>query len=170
MSWNDDLEKLNTMIEKREGVFQSDHITHEDGEQALLQIDPQAFPQKIDLLLSSTARLQREKGGWRVKQIKTVEPNYLSPAVERIQALIDWKVGVFQRDLVTASDALQTVNALFDHDVSVVKMGLLLRDVPGTMKFRVYSPPVQVWVWAVRDIERYQAMHAADLRECYHGA
>lgn len=172
MSWNDDLEKLNAMIEKREGVFQSDHITHEDGEQALLQIDPRAFPQKIKLLLNSTPMLARVPGGWRINpSVSTMEQMAIPTTVQKVQAMVDWKMKPFDRDVLRVTDAIETVSTLFGYDVSTVRMGLLLREIPGAMKLRAYDKRKgQVWVWVIRNAERYQTMSSSELWRFYHGA
>lgn len=89
-----------------------------------------------------------------------------STDVEAVQALIDWKVGCFVNDLVTASDAVETLQDIMP-SITPVKAGLLLRGIEGARKFRVYTGKGQVWVWVIRNLREYENLDGGKLWRLY---
>jgi len=86
--------------------------------------------------------------------------------VEAVQALIDWKAGAFVHDIVTATEAVKTLESIID-DISPVKAGLLLRRVPGTKRVRAYDGKGQVVVWIIRNLQQYEKIRGGEIWRIY---
>jgi len=95
--------------------------------------------------------------------IVAVKKNHDADAV---QALIDWKVGVFVNDIVTATEAVKTLENIID-DISPVKVGLMLHQVPGAKRIRAYDGKKQVWVWIIRNLQQYEKFTGGEIWRIY---
>jgi len=89
-----------------------------------------------------------------------------STDIEAVRALIDWKAGCFVNDLVTASDAVETLNGIIP-GITPVKAGLLLRGLGGTKKIRIFTGKRQIWVWIIRNLREYENLDGGKLWRLY---
>lgn len=95
-----------------------------------------------------------------------------TPAVKKnhdtdaVQALIDWKAGVFVHDIVTATEAVKTLESIID-DISPVKVGLMLHQIPGAKRIRAYTGKKQVWLWVIRNLREYEKFGGREIWRIY---
>lgn len=92
--------------------------------------------------------------------IKCREKHRKMTQVETVRALIDWRVGAFANDLVTAADACETASQVID-GMTPRKMSVLLVGVLPRFKCNNVS------LWAVRNGEQYQTWRASEIWRAY---
>ena len=119
-----------------------------------------------------TGRLWTRADGWTGIVIERTDEGDQPKRVKEttdadaVKALIDWKAGVFVNDIIKATDAVETLQGIIP-GVSPVKVGLLLRDIPGVERVRAYNGKGQVMVWVIRNLSEYRKMNGAQIWNLY---
>jgi len=100
-----------------------------------------------------------------------------SSQLQTMEAFIAAGAGSFKSDLVTASDAVVTLKCgeMIRADLmyakpewfTPVKVGLLLREMPMSRKVRVYDGKGQVWMWIIRNHDKYDNMSGSEIWTAY---
>jgi len=105
--------------------------------------------------------------------LKDIQDASKSPQQQTLEAFIEQKVGSFKSDLITGSDASNTLRAgeQFRPDLmyskgeyfTPVKIGLLLREMPQAIRRRMYTGEGQPQVWIIRNDSKYVDMTGQEL-------
>ena len=100
-----------------------------------------------------------------------------TPVQQTIEAFIAGKVGAFQADLITSTDAANTLrtgelvapNSMYcdGRIFTPGKMGTFLKEIPKCVRLRACRGKDSVRLWAVRDIEKYQTMSMTQVYDAY---
>lgn len=96
-----------------------------------------------------------------------------SPMLQTVEAFIAARVGAFKSDLITCSEASNTLRAgdfmhgeiMFTDSklFSPIRVGSVLKEMPSCLHRRAARGKANAKIWIVRDAERYAAMGVSEL-------
>jgi len=103
---------------------------------------------------------ESERGIPREKRTKPNPTKRKTLSQETLEAFIDWKIGVFANDLITATEACQELRKV-DPSATPVRTGMRLLDV--ATKLRGVTSSGSVTLWAIRNSDYYASLTPSQL-------